>query len=468
MLAFTIVVLVAVTGVALIAGQTTATEFRRFTHESGMAFGMMGLPERLAAYYAGRGSWEGVERWLRPGRWMGMDRWGMGMGMDRWEMGMEGMEMMPGGRAGPPIVVADASGRIVADTTGRRTGQRASRAELAAGFPILVGGQQVGTLLVGAASSGSALESQFLARVRRGLIVGGVAALLVALGLGFLLFRQVTAPLGRLAAAADQIAAGNLDVRVEAAGQDELGRVAEAFNRMAVSLAQAERLRRDMTADIAHELRTPLTVIQGNLEAVLDGIYPADAEHLGPVLDKVRLLIRLVEDLRTLSLAEAGELPLHRRPTDLVALARRVAAGFRASAAEKGVAIEVAAAELPPVPVDAGRLEQVLGNLLDNAVRHTPAGGHVTLSLGRDDRGPHRRVRVAVTDTGPGIPPEALPHIFERFYRAERDRARRSGGTGLGLAIVKGIVEAHGGQVWAESAEGRGTTIGFWLPLDRA
>ncbi|RMF29375.1 MAG: hypothetical protein D6759_13975, partial [Chloroflexi bacterium] len=129
MLAFTIVVLVAVTGAALIAGQTTATEFRRFTHESGMAFGMMGLPERLAAYYAGRGSWEGVEQWLRPGPWMGTDRWGMGMG---------GMEMMPGGRAGPPIVIADASGRIVADTTGRRTGQRASRAELAAGFPILV------------------------------------------------------------------------------------------------------------------------------------------------------------------------------------------------------------------------------------------------------------------------------------------------------------------------------------------
>ncbi|RMF31362.1 MAG: HAMP domain-containing protein, partial [Chloroflexi bacterium] len=319
--------------------------------------------------------------------------------------------------------------------------------------------------LVGAASSANALESQFLTRVRRGLIVGGAAALLVALGLGFLLFRQITAPLGRLAAAADQIATGNLDVRVKAAGQDELGRVADAFNRMVISLAQAERLRRDMTADIAHELRTPLTVIQGNLEAVLDGIYPADTQHLGPVLDKVRLLIRLVEDLRTLSLAEAGELPLHRQPTDLVALARRVVAGFRASAAEKGVAIEVTAAALPPVSVDAGRIEQVLGNLLDNAVRHTPAGGRVTLSLRQDDREPHRRIRVAVTDTGPGIPPEALPHIFERFYRAERDRARRSGGTGLGLAIVKGIVEAHGGQVWAESAKGRGTTIGFWLPL---
>jgi signal transduction histidine kinase len=229
---------------------------------------------------------------------------------------------------------------------------------------------------------------------------------------------------------------------------------------MTADLARADRLRRDMTADIAHELRTPLTVIQGNLEAVLDGVYPADAEHLEPVLRKTQLLRRLVEDLRTLALADAGELVLHPAATDIGDLVERAIADFGAQAQADNVALtSQLPTQLPPVTGDASRIEQVLGILLDNALRHTPADGQVTLQVRRVDG----ETWVSVHDTGQGIPAEDSPHVFDRFYRARSERERPEG-SGLGLAIARAIINAHGGRIWAESEIGRGTTIIFALP----
>jgi two-component system sensor histidine kinase BaeS len=230
---------------------------------------------------------------------------------------------------------------------------------------------------------------------------------------------------------------------------------------MAADLARAEEARRQQTADIAHELRTPLTVIQGQLEALADGIFPADAEHLEPVLEQTRLLNRLVEDLRTLSLADAGQLALSSVPVDVGEWVGGVVAGFRAVAAGRDVTLNLEVGDgLPEVKVDPGRMAQVVGNLLDNALRHTPEGGQIAVRAAR--RGGD--VVITVADTGPGVPPEHLPHLFERFWRGEPSRSRRTGGSGLGLAIARRIVEAHDGRIWAENIPTGGLRVGFFLP----
>jgi signal transduction histidine kinase len=214
-----------------------------------------------------------------------------------------------------------------------------------------------------------------------------------------------------------------------------------------------------MTADIAHELRTPLTVIQGNLEAILDGVYPANAEHLEPILRKTHLLRRLVEDLRTLALADAGELTLHLSEMDLAGLVRRVVQGFEVQAQADGVALtSQISPEPPPVRADASRVEQVLGVLLDNALRHTPRGGQVSVRM----RPVNGEVWLSVRDTGEGIPREDLARVFDRFYQSA---SPRSGGSGLGLAIAHAIATAHGGRVWADSTLGQGTTVTLALSL---
>jgi signal transduction histidine kinase len=234
----------------------------------------------------------------------------------------------------------------------------------------------------------------------------------------------------------------------------------QAFNKMTAELARADRLRRDMTADIAHELRTPLSVIQGNLEAVLDGVYPADVEHLEPVLKKTQLLRRLVDDLRVLALADAGELVFDTRLLEAGGLIQRTVADFGAQARSAGVALSTEIPpELPLVTADPARLEQVLGILLDNALRHTPAGESIKVAV----HGVDGALWTRVCDTGEGIPPADLPFVFERFYRSQAG-PRHPRGTGLGLAIARAIVEAHGGHIWAESEPGQGTTVTFALP----
>lgn len=268
--------------------------------------------------------------------------------------------------------------------------------------------------------------------------------------------RRLVVPLGDLIDAAESVEAGNYAVRVRPRGPRELRSLSGAFNSMSARLERSEEQRRRLLADVTHELRTPLTVMQGNLEALLEGVYPADAEHLAPILDETRVLSRLVDDLRTLSLAEAGSLTLYREPTDVATLVSDIVASFRSQADGTGVALGTdISGHLPPADVDPVRVREVLSNLLSNALRYTPRGGSVRVGASASEG----RMRVTVRDTGPGIAAEALPHVFDRFYKSDESR-----GAGLGLAIAKGLVVAHGGEIEAMSAPGEGTEMRLWLP----
>jgi two-component system OmpR family sensor kinase/two-component system sensor histidine kinase BaeS len=271
---------------------------------------------------------------------------------------------------------------------------------------------------------------------------------------------RMTAPIGDLMDAAGQVEAGDYATRVRERGPREVRALARAFNAMTARLQSDAEQRRNLLADVTHELRTPLTVIQGNLEGLLDGVYPADEAHLAPILEETQVMARLIDDLRTLSLAESGALKLHTESTDLGVLLGEAAASFRGQADAAGVTLTVnVAPELPLLELDPERIREVLGNLLSNGLRHTARGGALQITA---EAAGEKNARVTVTDTGAGIPPEALPRVFDRFYKSAD-----SDGSGLGLAIAKNLVVAHGGEITAESAVGKGTRLEFTLPLER-
>ncbi|MBI1795698.1 MAG: HAMP domain-containing protein [Candidatus Eisenbacteria bacterium] len=293
------------------------------------------------------------------------------------------------------------------------------------------------------------------------LLIAALAAGLVALALTWLAARRVLEPVGALTRAARALGRGDLASRVPVRSSDEIGELSRAFNAMAEDLARQEALRRTMVSDVAHELRSPLTNLRCQIEAVEDGLLPVSPETVRSLREEVLLLSRLVEDLQTVSVAEAGKLALERAPVALRDLVDGALESFRAIAAERRLALTVDMPELPMVDVDPTRIAQVLRNLLANAVRATPDGGAIAIAA----RASGREVAVEVRDSGAGIAPEHLPHLFERFYRADPSRARATGGAGLGLAIVKGIVEAHGGTVGVDSEPGHGARFRFTLPL---
>ena len=286
-------------------------------------------------------------------------------------------------------------------------------------------------------------------------LLGVVILVIVAVGLRRLV-RGTAVPVGDLVEAAGRVEAGEIGTQVEVSGPAEVRSLGRAFNAMSSRLEETDASRRRLLADVSHELRTPLTVMQGTLEGILDGIYPADEAHLVPVLEETRVLARLIDDLRTLSLSEAGALRLHREPTDLARLVDDVVAGHRAAADDAGVTMSVEAeAGLPLLEIDPSRIRQVVGNLVTNALRFTPAGGSISVDIGKDADGAWVRVR----DTGPGIGAESLEHVFDRFYRSPD-----SPGSGLGLPIARNLVEAHGGSIGIESPPGGGTHVRFTLP----
>ena len=269
--------------------------------------------------------------------------------------------------------------------------------------------------------------------------------------------RRLVMPLGDLIDAAERVESGDYTARVTVRrrGQRELRALADAFNAMSARLERSETERRRLLADVTHELRTPLTVIQGNIEALIDGVRPADEAHLRAILDDTHVLARLVDDLRTVSLAEAGALGLHREPTDVTNLVRDVAASFERTAAAQGVALSVDAPPATSGDIDPLRVREILTNVVANALRYTPRGGSVRVGVSATER----ELTVAVTDTGPGIAADVLPHVFERFTKSPE-----SPGAGLGLAIAKSLVTAHGGTIEAKSSPGEGTEIRFTLP----
>jgi signal transduction histidine kinase len=339
-----------------------------------------------------------------------------------------------------------------------------SKTEMDASIPIDVNGVTVGYLILQPDDIRSA-DADLIQRLNRAIWSAALAAVAVALMVGGLLAISLLKPVRELTQAVRALAQGSLGQRVRVHSKDEIGELSQAFNQMAEKLEQAETLRRDMTADIAHELRNPLAVMQARMEGILDGVYPPTQENLETVLAQSVLLNRLVEDLRTLALAEAGELKLDPTPTDLVAFVRRTLDSYRPQADTAGIALRM---DVKPCTqftahVDPMRMEQVLGNLLSNALRYTPDGGDIGVIVGCTPDG--RVALLEVADSGEGIPPEALDRVFERFYRTEPSRARQAGGSGLGLAIARQLVEAQGGILRAANRPEGGAVFSIELPL---
>jgi two-component system OmpR family sensor kinase len=478
-LAFVLITLVGVSTVALLANLSASSQFRHYLARSQM-MGWDNLTNDLAAYYEGQGSWDGVEdvfgdmgEPMQPGRGHGAMQPGWGRGPMWW--------------GGAYTLLADGQGLIVYDSQGRRAGETLSRSEQKLSIPIQAEGQTVGFLLA-IPPSGMQLQPQeqsFLDQVNQALLLAGALAGALSILLGLGLSRGLTAPLARLTAAARRIAGGDLSQRVPETGSAEIATLGQAFNQMAADLEKAEELRRNLLADVAHELRTPLSVLQGNLRAILDGVYPLEQAEIAALYDETRLLSRLVDDLHELAQAEAGQLHLDLRPTDVVEVVQTMLANLAVAAEAKGVKLTTDLAHgLPPVLADPDRLAQIMRNLLSNALRHTPEGGQITVSVTTYNERyelNEAAVRIVVADTGEGIPPDDLPHIFDRFWRADRSRTRetfgpsiprqardgtRSGrGSGLGLAIARHLVQAHGGQMGVESEVGQGSRFWFTLPV---
>jgi two-component system sensor histidine kinase BaeS len=309
------------------------------------------------------------------------------------------------------------------------------------------------TLLGGPADAGIPHPVRFAVAV---VLVIGVGAFIY----GIRLVRSLGPRLGDLVDAAGRVEAGDYAVRVpeDAGGPGELRGLGRAFNTMTKRLEVDEAQRRRLLADVSHELRTPLAIVQGNLEAIIDGVYPADEAHLGPILEETRVIGRLIEDLRTLSLAEAGTLALHPESSDVGVLIAEVAEGFQLRAQGAGITLHVDAADdLPLVELDPIRIREVVSNLVDNALRYVPGGGTIRLTAALADPAD---LAITVSDNGPGIPPELLSTAFDRFAKAPDSR-----GSGLGLAIAKAIVEAHRGTITATSPAGAGTTVRILLPM---
>lgn len=378
---------------------------------------------------------------------------------------------------GERVVLADAEGRIVADSEGELVGQPVKQDWGAPSALIVHHGRTVGVFYAGLPGwdTGAGPET-FLAPVNSALLLIAAGAGLVAVLLILGLSRRILAPVEALTAAARRMEAGDLSQRVEIASRDEIGDLARSFNQMADGLARLEELRRQSVTDVAHELRTPLSNIRGYLEAIQDGVVEPESRVIDSLHEEAMLLNRLVDDLQDISLAEAGQLRLERQPVALADVVDRAVEAARPRSVAEGVTLRVDLPdELPLVDVDPRRIGQVLRNLLDNGLTHTGAGGEIAVTAQvacpESGRRSGRWVEVSVRDTGSGIAPEALPYIFDRFYRADKSRSRATGGTGLGLAIVKQLVEAHGGRIEVESRgeplrspTAEGTRFTFTLP----
>ena len=456
-LGFAVILILSMAAVALFTGFAAKLEVDHLQDEQDrVRFNRIHLA--LADYYRSSGGWVGVDEFSHR----------IGFHNER------------------AILVLDSAGRVVADTRrsddhGRGHFREHRFRPIAPEFftPILLDGMPVGSVATATERRGrfvplppGSAESQvadiepsltdFADAVQRTLTIVGLAAGVAGILLVMLLSRRLLTSIGRLTTAARSLGEGDLSSRVSVRGNDEIAELGHSFNAMADALEDSERQRRNLVADVAHELRTPLANIQGHIEAMQDGLLPSDADNLETVHRQTLHLNRLVDDLRLLAESESRDLQLDPAPVSLTSLVQNAADSFRPRAEAAFVSLTVNVADdLPTMNLDRLRIEQVLANLMDNAVAHTPPGGVIALSavnLGN-------AVRVSVADTGPGIPTDALPHVFDRLYRVDPSRVRDTGGSGLGLTIARQLVEAHGGTIWAESTEGQGSRFAFDLPV---
>jgi len=364
------------------------------------------------------------------------------------------------------IIVTDNAGRVVGDTRIRLGPASNGRGRVQVPYPVMSRGRQVAFVVVTASDVPEELPepplTRFAEQVNRSLLWAGLATGVGGILLILLMSRRVLSSVRTLNSAAHSLGQGDLSQRVLASGRDEISDLGRTFNAMADGLENSERQRRNMVVDVAHELRTPLSNIQGYIEAVRDGVLPPDATTINTIHKQGLNLAHLVEDLRVLAETESPDFRLDRRSHSVNELVLASVEAFRPRAEAEGVRLDVdVQPETPNIELDRTRIEQVLGNLLDNAIHYTPGDGRVTVST----RTESSTLRITVVDNGEGISPEVLPYLFERFYRADPSRSRQSGGAGLGLTIAKQLVEAHGGEIGAESEPGRGSKFSFTLPL---
>jgi two-component system, OmpR family, sensor histidine kinase BaeS len=447
--------LVGITVVAMASGITywlTVREFKQLTYNQARDR----FVSDMTFFYQTRGSWDGVLEYYQQRNAV------------HTPLSPE-PQRPPGGQdAGHQpqtlfFALADPNGNILIPASDYRQGNRVPKSVLSEGTAVTVNNERVGTVLVvGSPPPLGPLEASYLNRTNMGLLLAALGASAVALVLGIVLARALTQPIRALTTAIRAMAAGDLKQNVEVRSKDELGELAAAFNQMSAELDRLLRARRQMTADIAHDLRNPLTVIGGYIESIHDGVLKPTPERLDAIQAEVQHLERLVEDLRTLSQADAGELTLNREPVSVPALLERAAQSYRPLAEKQGIHLRIETGPgLPEVQADPNRLARVLGNLISNSLRYTPPGGEIVLKAARQGT---KQVRLSVSDNGKGIQPNALPYIFDRLYRADPARSH-SEESGLGLAIARSIVEAHGGTIAAESVPGKGTAMTIVLPV---
>jgi signal transduction histidine kinase len=368
----------------------------------------------------------------------------------------------------PAVAIADNKGRIVYTRIANRIGTELDNGERSIAVPLIASDKTkpIGFVLPEPILFGMNFrtpELDYLERLQNYLMVASVVVGAMSILLGLVISRTMVAPLASLARTARAFAAHDWSRRVKASGADEIADVAHAFNEMADELQRAESQRRSMIADIAHELRTPLTVMQGNLRAILDEVYPLSKQEIATLYDETRVLSRLVDDLRELALADAGRLTLHLSEVDPVDLLTNTVANFMVAAEGQDTTITLQTTDtLPYICADADRLAQILRNLLSNALHYT-SNGNITVAA-KVLTVPKSMLQISVADTGEGIPPDDLPYVFDRFYRGDKPRNRTGGSTGLGLAIAKAWVEAMDGCIGVESQYGQGSTFWFTLP----
>ncbi len=433
-----------VTGVigALLVGVITSVQTRRAFDDFLFGRSRPATEAALERYYEVHGNWEGLGEAFR---------------------GIPGTQ----GRHGSPfLAIANTNGILVyAGENPERVGTSINKRALRSSPQIKVDGRVVGYIVFDPFNDRrlpDAPEHKFLYDLNRSILLASMAAAIMALILGALLARTLTQPIRELTAATQQIADGQLGIQVTVHTHDEVGKLTESFNNMSADLERSSLQRKQMTANIAHDLRTPLSVILGYTEALSDGKLNATPEIAETLHREAQHLNHLIEELRTLSLADTGDLQLHRSLIEPVPLLERTVSSYRMQADEQGIELNVEAMdELPTINVDSQRMAQVLGNLVSNALRHTPSGGSVTLSA----TSTVQDSQLSVRDTGSGIAPDDLPHVFSRFYRADTARTG-SGASGLGLSIAKSIVEAHGGTIEVSSVPGQGSQFTIKLPVE--
>jgi signal transduction histidine kinase len=439
-LAFLSIGIISVAVIFVTATLNTRSEFIRFLTDQTQS----NVVTQLSDYYQQYGSWEGVESVLSP----------------------DGDEPGPG--PGPnrrfyPFTLTTETGIVIVPNGRYKGGEQVPQQDLAKGISITKDDKVIGVLVpIPAPFQGRPREVEFIDRTNRILLYGALIGAVIALLLGIFLSRTLTRPIRELTRATHAVSEGDLSQQVPVRSNDELGELAKAFNKMSSELSRSVNTRKQMTADIAHELRTPLSLILGHAEAVHDGVLPPSRENFEIIREEAERLEHLVNDLRILSLADAGELSINPQTVEPERLLQEVAAIYQYQTQRKNITLDLdIASPLSNIEVDPGRMTQVLTNILDNALRHTPEGGRIVLSA----QDTNDQVELAIEDSGPGLQAEDIDRIFDRFYRTDSSRQREDGGSGLGLAIARSIVQAHGGQLSAESEEGKGLKVIVRLPI---